>query len=188
MAKPILQVIIASTRPERIGGAIGEWFVEEARKHGEFEVEVSDLRELDLPLMNEPKHPKMQDYKYDYTKKWSETIAHSDAIVFVMPEYNFGISAPLKNAIDYLFTEWNYKPVGFVSYGGVSAGLRAVQMAKEIVTTVKMIPIMEQVMIPWAPKFIEDGVFKPEDTVVESVPVMLDEILKMEKATAQLRK
>ncbi len=187
MTKPILQVIIASTRPQRIGVMVGEWFVEEAQQNGKFEVEVTDLRELDLPMMNEPNHPRMQQYQYDYTKNWSSIIERSDAIVFVFPEYNFGYTAPLKNAIDYLYNEWSYKPVGFVSYGGISGGLRATQMLKQVVTTVKMIPIMEQVGIPMVFNDIKDGKYVPTEIVSQSATVLLDELARFQKATAQLR-
>lgn len=188
MSKPILQVIIASTRPKRMGGMVGEWFAQEARENGKFEVEVTDLRELGLPMMNEPNHPRMQDYQYEYTKNWSSIIERSDAIVFVMPEYNFGFNAPLKNAIDYLYNEWSYKPVGFVSYGGISGGLRATQMLKEVVTTVKMIPIMEQVAIPMVFNNIQDGKYIPTEIVTQSATVLLDELARFQEATAQLRK
>ncbi|MDO5049935.1 MAG: NAD(P)H-dependent oxidoreductase [Actinomycetaceae bacterium] len=187
MSKPVLQVIIASTRPKRVGGFVGEWFAEAAKEHGDFEVQVADLRELDLPMMNEPNHPRMHDYQYEYTKNWANIIENSDAIVFVMPEYNFGFNAPLKNAIDYLYDEWSYKPVGFVSYGGVSGGLRATQMLKQVVTTVKMIPIMEQVALPFVFNDIKDGKYNPPQIVSQSATAMLNELAKVQKATVGLR-
>ncbi|MDO5034273.1 MAG: NAD(P)H-dependent oxidoreductase [Actinomycetaceae bacterium] len=187
MTKPVLQVVIASTRPNRMGGTVAEWFVAEAEKHGGFEVQVTDLKELDLPMMNEPKHPAMQDYQFEYTKKWAKIVENSDAFVFVMPEYNFGYNAALKNAIDYLYKEWAYKPVSFVSYGGVSGGLRAVQMLKQVVTTLKMIPLTEQVTIPFVFEYIKDGKLQPTEIVTQSVDVMLNELAKVEKATASLR-
>ena len=94
---------------------------------------VADLAELDLPFMDEPNHPRLQQYTQQHTKDWSGTVGISDAFVFVMPEYNHGMNAPLKNAIDFLHNEWCYKPVGLVSYGGVSAGTRAAQMVKQVV-------------------------------------------------------
>src|SRR5690349_23375285 len=89
--------------------------------------------------MDEPKHPRFREYVHGHTRAWSETVDASDAFVFVMPEYNYGINAPLKNAIDYLHQEWHDKPVAFVSYGGIAAGTRAVQMTKQIVSAVKML-------------------------------------------------
>src|SRR4051812_46674182 len=117
MAK--LEIIIASTRPNRVGLPVARWIETEARTHGGFdEVELVDLAEVDLPFMNEPHHPRLRDYQLQHTKDWSAKVDSADAFVFVMPEYNYGFTAPLKNAIDYLHHEWRYKPVGLVSYGG----------------------------------------------------------------------
>jgi NAD(P)H-dependent FMN reductase len=134
MTKPRLLIIIASTRPGRVGLPVGQWFHERATSHGGFEVEVADLAEWNLPFMDEPNHPRLRQYTQPHTQRWSATVDRADGFVFVMPEYNNGFNAPLKNAIDYLYQEWQYKPVGFVSYGGTSGGLRAVQMAKLVVT------------------------------------------------------
>ncbi len=128
-----LLVIIASTRPGRIGPTIADWFVGQATEHGGFDVEVADLAEIDLPLLDEPAHPATGKYVHQHTKDWSALVDSADAFVFVMPEYNHSYTAPLKNAIDYLNREWAYKPVGFVSYGGVSGGLRAVQAIKPVI-------------------------------------------------------
>ena len=122
MSLNVLQVVTVSTRPGRIGGPIADWFIEAAREHGGFEVDPVDLAELDLPMMDEPNHPRLQQYTKDHTKAWAARVERADAFVFVSPEYNFGIAAPLKNALDYLQKEWAYKPASFVSYGGVSGG------------------------------------------------------------------
>src|SRR5713226_9805342 len=127
---PKLSVVIASTRPGRAGLPIGEWFFARAQAHGGFDVQLVDLKEVDLPLLDEPKHPRLRDYQHEHTKKWSALVGGSDAFVFVTPEYNFSSPPALLNAIDYLFHEWAYKPAGFVSYGGVSGGIRSVQMTK----------------------------------------------------------
>jgi NAD(P)H-dependent FMN reductase len=120
----------------------GNWFVENARAHGKFEVSFVDLKEVNLPPMDEPEHPRFQKYTHDHTKAWSATVAAADAFVFVTPEYNFSTAPALQNALDYVYKEWNYKPVGFVSYGGISGGLRSVQMTKQMVTTLKMVPLV----------------------------------------------
>ena len=127
MDRPVLQVIIGSVRPGRIGEPFARWFVPIAEKHGAFEVELIDLAEVGLPFMDEPHHPRLRKYQHEHTKRWSATISRADAFVFVTPEYNYGYSAALKNAIDYLHHEWADKAVGFLSYGGVAAGTRAVQ-------------------------------------------------------------
>jgi NAD(P)H-dependent FMN reductase len=105
-----------------------------------------------------------------------------------MPEYNYSFSAPLKNAIDYLNREWAYKPVGFVSYGGVSGGLRAVQMIKQVVTTLRMTPVVDAVVIPMVRTMINDnGGFEPTDIVLGSTKAMLDELVKYGRAMAAMR-
>ena len=144
---PKLLVVIASTRPGRLGLPIGRWAAAAAEKHGGFEVEVADLAELGLPHLDEPGHPRMGRYVNRHTREWSETVASAEAYLFVTPEYNYGAPPVLVNAISYLFWEWAYKPVGFVSYGGIGAGLRSVQMIKQIVTTLRMMPISDGVAV-----------------------------------------
>jgi NAD(P)H-dependent FMN reductase len=186
---PRLLVIIASTRPGRAGLPVAEWFASRARAHGGFEVEVADLKELALPFMDEPEHPRLRRYTHRHTKEWSATVDAADAFVFVMPEYNYGFTAPLKNAIDFLHQEWTYKPVGFVSYGGVAAGTRAVQMLKQVVTTLKMTPLFEAVSIPFFSQFIdEEGVLQPNEVMEQSAEAMLGELLRVEAALRPLRK
>jgi NAD(P)H-dependent FMN reductase len=184
---PTLRILIASTRPGRVGLPVANWFVPVAREHGGFDVEVTDLAELDLPFMDEPKHPRFREYMHDHTRAWSETVDASDAFVFVMPEYNFGITAPLKNAIDYLHWEWHDKAVGFVSYGGIAAGTRAVQMTKQIVSAVKMLPVYDAVYIPFVARQIEDGHFTPNDVTQQAAMALLDELVRVEAALGPLR-
>jgi NAD(P)H-dependent FMN reductase len=184
---PVLRIIIASTRPGRAGLPVANWFIEVARAHGGFDVEVTDLAELDLPFMDEPKHPRFREYTHEHTRAWSETVAASDAFVFVMPEYNFGINAPLKNAIDYLHHEWHDKPVGFVAYGGIAAGTRAVQMTKQIVSALKLLPVYEAVYIPFVAARIDDGRFNPNDATEAAAGALLDELVRVEAALHTLR-
>jgi NAD(P)H-dependent FMN reductase len=184
---PVLRIIIASTRPGRVGLPVGSWFTDVARAHGGFDVEVTDLAELNLPFMDEPKHPRFREYTHDHTRAWSEAVDAADAFVFVMPEYNFGINAPLKNAIDFLHQEWHDKPVGFVSYGGVAAGTRAVQMTKQIVSALKMLPVYEAVYIPFVASRIEDGRFHPSDVTEKAAGALLDELLRVEAGLRTLR-
>jgi NAD(P)H-dependent FMN reductase len=186
---PRLQVIIGSTRPGRAGQPIAEWFYERAVPHGGFEVELVDLAELNLPFMDEPKHPRLRQYIHQHTKDWSAKVDAADAFVFVTPEYNYGFPAALKNAIDYLHQEWAYKPVGFVSYGGVAAGTRAVQMLKQVVTTLKMAPLTEAVNIPFYPQFMdEDGRLRANETMEQAASAMLDELQRVERALRPLRR
>jgi NAD(P)H-dependent FMN reductase len=149
MSKPTLSIVIGSTRPGRVGPKFAAWFRSRAISHGGFDVELVDLAQLKLPFLDEPAAPRLHQYIHQHTIDWSHTVERSDAFVFVTPEYNFGYSAALKNAIDYLSQEWADKPVGFLSYGGLAAGTRAVQQLKQVVTALKMIPVAESVNIPF---------------------------------------
>src|SRR5690606_31216744 len=117
-AQPTLMVIIASTRPGRVGKPLADWLVAAAVEHGAFDIDVADLKEIDLPMMDEPEHPMLGRYVNEHTKKWSARVAAADAFVMLTPEYNHSFTAPLKNAIDYLNREWKRKPVAIASYGG----------------------------------------------------------------------
>jgi NAD(P)H-dependent FMN reductase len=185
---PKLNVIVASTRPGRVGYPVGQWFADVAREHGGFEVELVDLAEIGLPLYDEPNHPRLGQYEHQHTRDWSVKVASADAFVFVTPEYNHGMPATLKNCLDYLHSEWQYKPAGFVSYGGVAAGTRAVQMAKPVLAALKMTPVPETVAIPFVTQFLdEEGVVRPNEIMEGSAKTMLDELVRYTKALALLR-
>ncbi|MEP6617394.1 MAG: NAD(P)H-dependent oxidoreductase [Ginsengibacter sp.] len=174
-----LKVIIASTRPGRKGPSLASWMFEKARISPGFNTELLDLAEINLPFLDEPEHPRFQKYHHDHTKKWSSMIDSADAFIFVTPEYNYGYPAPLKNALDYLYNEWNYKPVAFVSYGGVSGGTRSVQMLKQVVTAQKMVPVVEAVNVPFFTKYINgQGEFIPDEPIQKGAELMLKELLK----------
>ena len=186
--RPKLHVVVASTRPGRVGLPVARWFEARARDHGAFDLEIVDLAEIDLPFMDEPHHPRLQRYEHQHTRDWSAKVDAADAFVFVMPEYNHGIVAPLKNAIDYLSREWAYKPLGLVTYGGVAAGTRAAQMTKQIVAALKMTPLPEAVTIPFIKGFLgADGEIEPNDVMNDAAEAMLDELLRWTGALAPLR-
>ncbi len=185
---PKLMIVIASTRPGRVGLPVGQWFADRATAHGGFEVQVADLAEINLPLLDEPNHPRLRKYTRPHTQAWSELVDGADAFAFVTPEYNHGYPAALKNAIDYLHEEWKYKPVGFVSYGAVAAGTRSVQQLKQVVAAVKMTPLFEAVAIPFVAQFLDDeGALRPNEALEEAADVMLDELLRVEEALRALR-
>ena len=174
---PKLHIVICSTRPGRIGPPIAHWFQGFAEQHGKFDVELVDLVDFNLPLYDEPVHPARQDYKHEHTKKWSASVAAADAFVFVTPEYNYSPPPSLVNALDFVYREWNYKPCGFVSYGGVSGGLRAVQAVKMQITTLKLVPMVEGVMIPMAASQIDDeDTFQSNELIDKSAVTLLDEL------------
>ncbi len=185
---PSLTIIIGSTRPGRAGLPIAQWFADRAREHGHFDISVVDLADLNLPLLDEPNHPSLHQYVHEHTRGWSERVEAADAFVFVTPEYNHGYPAALKNAIDYLHREWKDKPVGFVSYGGVAAGTRAVQQLKQVVTALKMLPVVESVNIPFHRQFLdEDGRLRANEVMGRAADAMLDELARVERALRTLR-
>jgi NAD(P)H-dependent FMN reductase len=185
---PILQIIVASTRPGRVGLPVAEWFAARAKAHGAFEVDFVDLAELGLPFMDEPNHPRLRRYEHQHTKDWSARVEVADAFAFVTPEYNHSFNAPLKNAIDFLHSEWAYKPVGFVSYGGIAAGTRALQALKPVVSALKMTPVNEAVNVPFVRQFIdEDECFAPNDVLEQAADAMLTELDRVQAALRPLR-
>ena len=183
-----LQVIFASTREGRQGFPIAEWVVERARTHGKFEPELVDLREVNLPLFDEPHHPRLRQYQHAHTKSWSAIVAAADAFVFVTPEYNYGMPPALLNALDYLSAEWACKPASIVSYGGVSGGTRSAQMTKLMLTGLKVMPLPEGVSVPFFSKMISEGRFTPGEMQEKSAVAMLDELERWAVALGTLRK
>ena len=160
-----------------------------AESHGGFDSRLVDLAEVGLPVYDEPKHPRLRDYANEHTKRWSAIVAAADAFVFVCPEYNFSPSPALVNALDYLYHEWGYKPAGFVSYGGMSGGLRSVQMAKLLVTSLRMMPLPETVGIPMVHQALdESGSLKSTPALEDAATKMLEELSRWEGALHTLRK
>ena len=187
MDRPRLGVIVASTRDGRQGRPVADWFYQRAVDHGKFESELIDLKEVNLPLFDEPRHPRLRQYEHEHTRSWSARVEKADAFAIVTPEYNFGPPPSLLNAFDYLYLEWNYKPLGFVSYGGASGGIRSVQASKLTVTTLKMMPIPEAVAIPFFMKQIDNGVFTGNELQEKAATLMLDELWRWTIALKTLR-
>lgn len=158
-----LLVVLSSVRPGRVGKPVADWFMPLAEADDRFRVELADLKELDLPFLDEPEQPHTLIYTHEHTRTWSAIVDRADALVFVTPEYNATPAPALKNAIDFLYHEWAGKPVGFVSYGGVWAGARAVQTLKPTLTQLAMMPLAAQVPIPNVSGRIDaNGVFDGE--------------------------
>lgn len=183
-----LQTIICSTRPGRIGVSVAHWFHGLAAEQKSFQCSLVDLADFQLPVYDEPVHPNMQQYSHEHTKAWSRSVADADAYVFVIPEYNFCPPPSFVNALNYVYREWNYKPCAFVSYGGVSGGLRSAQLAKQLVTTLKMMPMVEGVMVqmPW--NLLDDAKqFKAAEVHDASAKAMLAELAKWAPALKTMR-
>jgi NAD(P)H-dependent FMN reductase len=186
---PKLGVVIASVREGRIGLPIAEWFAAIARRHAAFDVELIDLKLINLPMLAEPHHPRLQKYQHEPTKRWSATVAAIDAFVIVTPEYNHSAPPALVNALDHVYVEWNYKATGFVSYGGVSGGTRSVQTIKLLVAALKMIPIVEAVNIPFVGQLMDkdSGAFKGGEPHETAATVLLGELKRWTDALRALR-
>ena len=183
-----LNIIVTSTRPGRIGPAIARWVHEHAVATGGFDARLVDLADFNLPIYDEPKHPRLQDYAHDHTRRWSESVDAADAFVFVTPEYNSGPTPALTNALNYLFKEWEYKPAAFVSYGGISGGMRGVSSVRGLFPVLRMMPIPDGVPLPSVFDQIgDDGVFTPKDVNVRSADRMLSELLRWAEALRPMR-
>jgi NAD(P)H-dependent FMN reductase len=183
-----LQVITVSTRPTRKGPIVARWFMDQAKRSDQFTLEAVDLAEVNLPVYDEPRHPRLREYEHEHTRRWSAIVERADAYVLVTPEYDFGTPAALSNALQYLYHEWAYKPVGFVSYGGVSAGTRSVQMTKQLITALSMMPIPQAVSIPFFSQHIgEDDSFDPGKVQEKAADTMLNELARWARALRPLR-
>lgn len=185
---PTLGVIVASVREGRVGLPVAQWFVEHVRTHGAFEPVVLDLKAIDLPMLTTRKHPRLGGYELPATQAWAAQVGACDALVFVMPEYNHGLAPALVNALDHLSAEWQYKACSFVSYGGVSAGLRAVAAAKPVVSALKMVPLLEGVPIPFVAQMVAGDVFSGSETLDKAARLMLDELQRWDGALRTLRR
>ena len=182
-----LHIIVGSTRPGRIARPIADWVYDRAVADGRFEVELVDIADYDLPVLDEPHHPVLGKYENPHTLRWAAKIREADAFIFVTPEYNYGPSIALLNAFDYLGREWTYAPVAFVSYGGIAGGLRGVQAMKQIVTTVRMMPIPDGVVLPLVMQHLQTGEFVPPASAQPAFGPMLTELLRWAGALKPLR-
>ena len=185
--KPRLAVLICSTRPGRAGEPIARWFAERAERHGAFDVVIEDLKERNLPALDEPKHPRLRDYTHEHTKAWSAAVSSWDAFAIVTPEYNNGAASALINALMFVYHERTYKPACFVSYGGVSGGTRSMVMTRVILNTLKVVPLVEAVSIPFCNQHLKDRVFSPPEAQDQAIKPMLDETLRWSNALKVLR-
>ncbi|MEV6965949.1 NAD(P)H-dependent oxidoreductase [Hamadaea sp. NPDC051192] len=185
---PRLNVILASTRPNRAGASVARWFMRAAAEHGGFDSHLIDLADLALPFLDEPDAAiDGKPYRHEHTRRWSAISAAADAYAIVTPEYNQGYPAALKNALDYLFYEWNDKPVAFVTYGMSSGGLRAAHMLKPVVSALKMVPVAETVTIHLRQALDADGRLAPSQSMQNAAKNTLDELLRITPALATLR-
>jgi NAD(P)H-dependent FMN reductase len=181
-----IAIILGSTRPGRNGEAVGKWIHEVAKRRNDIDFELVDVKDFNLPLLDEPIPPSMGQYSKEHTKAWSEKIDSFDAYVFVTPEYNHGIPGALKNAIDFLYKEWNNKVAGFVSYGS-AGGVRAVEQLRLVMAELKVATVRAQVSLSLFADFENFSNFKPAPFQEKSANNMLDEVAVWSGALKILR-
>lgn len=191
-----IAIIVGSTRPGRRGEAVGRWVEEVAGRHsavtaGDATFEVVDLTEVGLPLLDEPVPAMFGDYRNAHTKRWAATIGSFDGFVFVTAEYNHSVPAALKNAIDFLFAEWNDKAAGFVSYG-VHSGTRAMEHLRLSMAELKVADVRTKVALSLFTDFeitdpTEPGVFAPGEHQEPTLNEMLDEVIAWSAVLEPLR-
>ena len=181
-----IAIIIGSTRPGRNGEAVAKWVYKIAQKRTDAQFELVDIKDFNLPLLDEAAPPIMGQYSKPHTKTWAAKIGSFDAYVFVTPEYNHGTSGALKNAIDFLFAEWTNKAAGFVSYGG-AGGARAVEQLRLVLAEVQMATVRNQVLLSMYTDFENFSVFKPGPTKEQSVNDVLAQLIAWGEALKTLR-
>ena len=179
-------IILGSTRPGRNGEAVAKWVHEIAGRRTDAQFELVDVKDFALPLLDEPVPPSMGQYSKDHTKRWAATIASFDAYVFVTPEYNHSTSGALKNAIDFLYAEWNNKAAGFVSYGS-AGGARAVEHLRLIMAELQIATVRAQVLLSLFHDFENFSTFKPGAHHEQSVTTMLDQLVAWGTALRSVR-
>jgi NAD(P)H-dependent FMN reductase len=181
-----IAIILGSTRPGRKAETVAKWVYEIAQERSDAEFELVDIKDFNLPLLDEPVSPIMGQYTHQHTKIWSAKIASFDAYVFVTPEYNHGTSGALKNAIDFLYHEWVNKAAGFVSYGG-AGGARAVEQLRLVMAEVQIATVRNQVLLSMFTDFENFSVFKPASQHEKSVNAMFDQVIAWGGALKTLR-
>jgi NAD(P)H-dependent FMN reductase len=180
-------IILGSTRPNRNGEQVAKWVYEIASRRGDAEFDLVDLRDYPLPHLDEPLPPSLGQYQQAHTRAWAEKIASFDGFVIVTPEYNHSTSGVLKNALDYVYAEWNNKAVGFVSYGA-SGGARAAEHLRLVAGELQMADVRQQVELSLITEFENYSVFKPGDDKVAALDPLLDQVVAWSTALAPLRR
>lgn len=179
-------VIIGSTRPGRVGPEVARWVLEVARRRSDAHFELVDIADFDLPLLDEPVPPSAHRYSRPHTLRWAERIAPLDGFVFVTPEYNRSIPGALKNAIDFLYEEWNNKAAGFVSYGSVG-GTRAVEHLRGVMGELQIADVRAQVTLSLFDDFEEMGRLTPRARQEHALHMLLDQLVAWSGVLRPLR-
>jgi len=181
-----IAIILGSTRPGRNGEAVARWVLEHASRRTDAAFELVDVADFQLPLLDERTPPAAGKYEHAHTKRWAAEVARFDGFVFVTPEYNHGAPAALKNAIDFLYAEWNNKAAAFVSYGS-AGGARAVEQLRLVMAELQIADVRAQVMLSLATDFERYTIFKPDPRKAEAIGPMLDQLLAWSRALRLVR-
>ncbi|MYW63761.1 NADPH-dependent FMN reductase [Streptomyces sp. SID8379] len=181
-------IILGSTRPGRVGPQIGEWVEKAARERADVSVELVDIAEYALPLFDEPRSPRMGDYEHEHTRAWAARIDALDGFVFVTPEYNRSIPAALKNAIDFVYNEWNNKAAGFIGYGSNVGGARAVDHLRHIAGAVQLSAVHTQLHLSLQTDFERYTTFAPAERHEAALRQLLTEVITLTEALAPMRR
>jgi NAD(P)H-dependent FMN reductase len=179
-------IILGSTRPNRNGEQVARWVHQLASQRGDAEYEIIDLRDYDLPNYDEPFPSSMGQYQNEHTKRWARTIDALDGFVIVTPEYNHSIPGALKNALDFVYAEWNNKAVGFVSYGS-ALGVRSVEHLRQVAGHLQLADVGQTVSLSLFTEFENMQTFTPADISVGALNTMLDQLIAWSRALAPLR-
>ncbi len=179
-------IIVGSTRPGRNAEKVARWVSEQATRRADAQFEIVDLKDFNLPLLDEPVPPSMGQYSKPHTKAWAKKVASLDAFVFVTPEYNHGPTAALKNAIDFVYAEWNNKAAGFVGFGS-AGGARAVEHLRGIMAEIQIADVRTQVMFSLYNDFENFSVLKPNASHEAALTMMLDQLVAWGAAMKNLR-
>jgi NAD(P)H-dependent FMN reductase len=181
-----IAIVVGSTRPGRKAQAVASWVHDLAAKRGDAEFEVLDIADFDLPLLDEPVPPSAGRYSKPHTRAWAAAVAGFDGFAFVTPEYNHGPPAALKNALDFLYAEWNDKAAGFVGYGSAGA-VRAVEQLRQVAGELKLADVRAQVALSLREDFANYRDFTPRAHQEEAVTAMLDQLVRWSRALQPLR-
>src|SRR3954449_10288203 len=181
-----IAIFTGSTRPGRVNEAVARWVYDLAKQRTDADFELVDIAEHNLPLLDEPMPPSRGQYSQAHTRRWADKVASFDAFVFVAPEYNHGTSGALKNAIDFLYREWNNKAAGFVSYGSMG-GARAVEHLRVVMAEVMIADVRAQVMLSLFTDFENFSTFKPDPRHEPEVTTMLDQVISWGTALKSVR-
>ena len=181
-----IAIIIGSTRPGRRAPDVAKWVLDLATKRGDAAYEIVDIADYDLPVLDEPVPPSLGQYAHGHTKRWAEAVASYDGFVFVTPEYNHSISGALKNAIDFVYGEWNNKAAGFVSYGS-TGGVRAVEHLRGVMAEIQVADVRAHVSMSLYTDFENFSEFKPDPKHEQQLAMVLDQVATWSRAMKGVR-